>query len=346
MSLYDTPVPLPRLHPIPMTGCKLDDRRFLSFRALLGRTLFSIAVFSDLGSGQSTHQDLGFSNPTSNGGRWLTRWNNDWAGGEPLNVVISSRSDPKLLEFDTFLDYCASLKFSKQCFQWDDRGSLQAANLGDGNDWVNQSTILRYNYDDPVFGTCSETLQGGNHFRVFRQNGPLANSGAWFLAVSKEFNLAKNHKILPNGYDLGRDELVEIALDPAGTRSPVSDALYQTSVEAVSGRDYFGRVEHKEINHGEAIDGRIAILTVEIVREGNGRLAHSAWFTSIKLADFVIFVGVSLFCTIALFVFLLIHYHHHRRRTVVSPPWERDVDASRGSGGGRNDDSPLLDRRV
>ena len=41
---------------------------------------------------------------------------------------------------------------------------------------VNQTTILRYNYDDPVFGTCSESLQGGNHFRVFKQNGTTVRS--------------------------------------------------------------------------------------------------------------------------------------------------------------------------
>ena len=41
---------------------------------------------------------------------------------------------------------------------------------------VNQTTILRYNYDDPVFGTCSESLQGGNHFRVFKQNGATVRS--------------------------------------------------------------------------------------------------------------------------------------------------------------------------
>lgn len=27
---------------------------------------------------------------------------------------------------------------------------------------------------------------GGNHFRAYRQNGTEANSGAWFLAASKE----------------------------------------------------------------------------------------------------------------------------------------------------------------
>ncbi|GAA5829596.1 hypothetical protein JCM3766R1_001233 [Sporobolomyces carnicolor] len=225
--------------------------------------------------------DVDFVNPTDGGGSWLTltkgpvgqKWNNWWAGGEPLNVVISARSDPRIIsDLDTFLDYCSSLKFSRQCFQWEDGESLQAANLGDGNDLVNQTTILRYDYDDPIFGTCTESMQGGNHFRIFRQNGTRVASsggGAWFLAVSKEHNLAKNHMIVPNGYDLGRDELVEIAVNPNGTRSPVSQTLYRATVRAVGGREYFGAVGPNEINHGVGIDGRIAVLTVTVAEEGN-----------------------------------------------------------------------------
>lgn len=115
---------------------------------------------------------------------------------EPLNVVISADSDPTIRDFDGLLDYAYSIGFSPQCFNWYDSGSQQAANLGDGNEIgkcekdrrsivkkcelttrpaisVNQTTILRSNYDDPILGTCAQSLQGGNHFRVFRQNGSL-----------------------------------------------------------------------------------------------------------------------------------------------------------------------------
>ena len=61
-------------------------------------------------------------------------------------------------------------------------GDPQTANLGDGNGWVNQTTELRMDYGNAGLGTCLESLIGGNHFRMFRQNGPLANSGALFLA--------------------------------------------------------------------------------------------------------------------------------------------------------------------
>jgi hypothetical protein len=39
---------------------------------------------------------------------------------------------------------------------------------------------------------------------VFRQNGPKANSGALFLAVSVEQDVSQSHTISPNGYNLGR----------------------------------------------------------------------------------------------------------------------------------------------
>jgi hypothetical protein len=35
--------------------------------------------------------------------------------------------------------------------------------------------------------TCIESIVGGNHFRVFRQNGPTANTGALFLACVRLF---------------------------------------------------------------------------------------------------------------------------------------------------------------
>jgi hypothetical protein len=62
------------------------------------------------------------------------------------------------------------------------QGGPQAANLGDGNGPVNQTTELRQDFGNAGLGTCLETLIGGNHLRVYRQNGTLANSGALFLA--------------------------------------------------------------------------------------------------------------------------------------------------------------------
>jgi hypothetical protein len=40
-----------------------------------------------------------------------------------------------------------------------------SANLGDGNEWVNQTIELRQDYGNAGIGTCLESLVGGNHFR-------------------------------------------------------------------------------------------------------------------------------------------------------------------------------------
>jgi|SRR5712671_6700843 len=55
-------------------------------------------------------------------------------------------------------------------------GPPQTANLGDGRGRVNQSLELRENF--PLFGTCLESVRGGNHLRMWRQE----NTNALFLA--------------------------------------------------------------------------------------------------------------------------------------------------------------------
>ena len=65
-------------------------------------------------------------------------------------------------------------------------GDPQTANLGDGNGNVAQTMELRANL--AVGGTCEESLVGGNHLRMFRQNGTNHNTGALFLACVNYFS--------------------------------------------------------------------------------------------------------------------------------------------------------------
>jgi len=39
---------------------------------------------------------------------------------------------------------------------------------------------------------------------IYRQDGPLADSGALFLASSKEADASQGHTIVPDGYNIGR----------------------------------------------------------------------------------------------------------------------------------------------
>jgi hypothetical protein len=149
--------------------------------------------------------------------------------GEPLNVILSGNSDPDVLNSGKyFLTYIASLGesgdvtatiskfvagFSGTCLG-QIPANQQRANLGDGKGQYNETAVMRWNYGDVCnspfqcrklklwqynFGTCKETVDGGNHFRYWVQDGQEAKSGAVFMAVSYEENLSNGHNISPNG---------------------------------------------------------------------------------------------------------------------------------------------------
>ncbi|GAA5857933.1 hypothetical protein JCM1840_000973 [Sporobolomyces johnsonii] len=247
----------------------------------------------------------GYYNPTDNGGRWLTLAQNTYPAGlgEPINVVISANSDGLLMTDDGFFDYAESLQFSGECLG-QTGGDRQAADLGDGNGMHNQTTLLRFNYGDPTIGTCYETINGGSHFRVWRQNGTEANSGAWFLAASVEQNLTLQHGIVADGYDRGREVVVQAAIASGGTKSPLTNRTFTTTVSNASGPGYYANISTSEINHDIATDGIVAILTVKVT--SNGSVSSSSKSSSaipnlsLSRTDALRVVGVGLFSLFAL----------------------------------------------
>ncbi|EKM80861.1 hypothetical protein AGABI1DRAFT_112586 [Agaricus bisporus var. burnettii JB137-S8] len=193
-----------------------------------------------------------FVDPRTNGGSMLD--NAGSGGGEPLNVIISGHSSAQVLTDAGIINFARAIGFSTECFGIH-LGDPQSANLGDGNGPQNQTIELRQDYGDPIAGTCLESLIGGNHFRVFRQNGPLAPTGALFLAVSQEESVAESHTISPDGYNLGRINLVANA---TGIKS-FGGVTYSSVVENTVGLLPVGA---DGINHGIAIDGIVAVMTV------------------------------------------------------------------------------------
>jgi len=180
--------------------------------------------------------------------------------GEPMNVIISGLSDPRVLTDDGFLNWAQSVNMSGECFG-QHLGGPQSANLGDGNGAVDQTMELRHDFGNTEMGTCLESLIGGNHLRMYRQNGTKANSGALFLAVSKEEDLAQHHTIIPDGYDIGRDLVVSAALNNGG-RTSHNGVTYKASSKNITGLLTPGS---KGVNHGIAIDGVVVLLTISIM---------------------------------------------------------------------------------
>ncbi|KAH9059323.1 hypothetical protein EDB87DRAFT_1675123 [Lactarius vividus] len=190
---------------------------------------------------------VSFVNPTLAGGSLLDRATPTL--GEPLNVIISGLSSPAVLSDDGFLKFVNAVGFATECLGIH-LGDPQSANLGDGHGYVNQTIELRQDYGNPDVGSCLESLVGGNHLRLFRQNGPTANTGALFLAVSQEENILENHTISPDGYNIGRDKFVQGALGASG---------YHTVAQNITGLLAPGSTG---VNHGIATDGVVVLLTV------------------------------------------------------------------------------------
>lgn len=204
--------------------------------------------------------------------------------GEPINVILSAKSDAAVLvdqQMDGGLrNYYQSLGFSSECLG-QHSGSDQAANLGDGNGYKNETAVIRWDYGDPAFGTCTETIQGGNHFRYWVQNGPKADSGAIFMALSYEKPIALGHDIIENGYNLARDWLIGNAtgqsiptanLTNSSSYSGSTSAqgyTYETSVHYVSGllQNTSEGINHYltvGVNGTNAVDGLVAVMEVHI----------------------------------------------------------------------------------
>ncbi|CAK5281431.1 unnamed protein product [Mycena citricolor] len=253
------------------TAVQVHVRRLVSSRILpfamlfksallLTTTLFSVALAASIPFGRDA---VAYYDPSLNGGRMLDDATGGQGGsdlGEPMNVIISGLSSPDVLTDSGFLNYVQSIGFSSECLGLH-LGGPQTANLGDGDGWRNQTVEYRQDYGDANLGTCLESLLGGNHLRMYRQNGPQANSGALFLAVSKEQDLAEKHNIVANGYDVGRDLLVASAI--AGQTS-FGGINYLSTSQNIPGLLPTG-ASGSSVNHNIALDGVVVLLTVTIV---------------------------------------------------------------------------------
>jgi hypothetical protein len=91
--------------------------------------------------------------------------------------------------------------------------------------------------------------------------------------ASKEYDSSKRHKIVPNGYNLGRDWLVDRAVKGGRWKGMWWKAEVEWRTDLIdSGKkgqlffyfldDAFQQPKSPGVNHGIPQDGRIAVLTV------------------------------------------------------------------------------------
>jgi len=159
------------------------------------------------------------------------------------------------------------------CLGQGDSQTIMYANLGPGNTHVKQGSgsglngVLRWNYAMPEVGTCRETFQGGGHFRWFMQNS--RNGTAYFLAASLEQSLSNLHNIETDGYNRGRDQVVNIATKPGGIEWKGNK--FNATVSWIDAGILMNATS-QNISHPEmslpgkpVVDGRIAVLYVHTI---------------------------------------------------------------------------------
>ncbi|OBZ68822.1 hypothetical protein A0H81_11224 [Grifola frondosa] len=139
--------------------------------------------------------------------------------------------------------YVKSIGFSEECLGLH-YGKIHEADLGDGDGRKPEHFLGRQHYF-PIMGTCWESVRGGQHFRAWRQNGTDANTGAWFIGASEEKDSSRNHMIVENGYNRGRDFIVERATQPSRWKGD----WWQADVEWREGLLEKGK---RRVNHGIA----------------------------------------------------------------------------------------------
>ncbi|SJX65241.1 uncharacterized protein SRS1_16066 [Sporisorium reilianum f. sp. reilianum] len=217
-------------------------------------------------------------------GSMLTIWL-DGTPGEPINAIISSNSSAEVLCPEGFLRYATSINFGVSCLG-NVNGSNQYANLGDGfgireqGNYGGGNGVLRWNYGDPTFGACKESIEGDNHFRWFLQNGTSAFSGAIFIAASMEESAALGHMIQRDGYNRGRDYLVGNATRNATTS--YKGYVWSTKLEWIPAGVLLNATS-QGINHpqialpGQPVqDGRVALLTVTQLQQPSNSSSQSS----------------------------------------------------------------------
>ncbi|WFD43204.1 hypothetical protein MPSI1_001859 [Malassezia psittaci] len=199
--------------------------------------------------------------------------------GEPLNLIISSESSPDMLQPEGFLVWATALGFGVSCLGQGNSEGFMYANLGTENPNVRQGSlsgnngVMRWNYGLPEIGTCRETIQGGNHFRWFTQHTRQAGT-AIFIASSIELGLDSAHSVSSNGYNLGRDSIVELATDKNGIEWEGNK--FNASVKWVEAGRLLNatseNINHPEVapTNGTAIDGRVAVLYVNTIKRNYG----------------------------------------------------------------------------
>ncbi|CAD6907670.1 unnamed protein product [Tilletia controversa] len=209
----------------------------VSIKALTALAFVTLASAASIQTRQS-----GYADPKSFGGSSLGYFPGN-SNGEPLNIIVTG-----IGAADTFSSWYKAI--GKECFGLHDGGAMQA--YIDSRSLRDQEGEIRFAYgEDPdAEGSLWCVFVPG---QIWQQQG----TQAWFLAASREKTIFDHHDIVADGYDLDRDAIVKAATKSSSYKGK----KFIATVSYVSGLLPSGS---DGINHGIALDGRTAVLSVTV----------------------------------------------------------------------------------
>lgn len=212
-------------------------------------------------------------------------------------MIVSGNSDAYVLSPDGFESYSRAVGFGAGSCLGFSSDDIAQANLGDGNGAHNQTGMARWS------SGCSESISGGNHFRYWFQNGTKGDSNAVFIAASVEMSAKKYHMIVPNGYDMGRDQFVGNAT--AGIRTDnTTQSQFQTKV-LDKNTSLMAKITARDLNHNIGTDQVVYILQVNVVKRGTASSSTTS-SASTGPASYRSSVAIGLAVTSLMAAFLLV----------------------------------------
>lgn len=178
---------------------------------------------------------------------------------QPINVIISNKSDASVLRHTGLMDYFKSLGYEvESCFYG--APNNQTANVSNGTYILNR---FGYNWHSAECDTNPDKPVLGIH--AWSQNRTNEELGALFIAATVLTTNKQGDKVEQNGYDRGRDLFVSRATldysnDYIGSAANKS-MEYKTQV-VYNDTQLLANVP-KDLDGDVTTDGRVPILLVE-----------------------------------------------------------------------------------
>lgn len=202
----------------------------------------------------------GYMSPWSVGGNMTTFPRQDGTKGTPFNLIISNKSDIAINQEFEFTHYFHSLGYEDNVEYKNTLPRSMQANVGGSNFPITSTEFEWYSPD------CKNPQLACLQFIYWPQQGARNDYGARFITAAMANSSAEGVKVIDNGYDLARDQIVSRATLNS-TSAPIRDNTNRTqafkTTVVFNDTELLANISATDLQSGIGTDRRVPILLVE-----------------------------------------------------------------------------------